>query len=78
MFSSTAGEQPATPDVVYNYHPTGSLKDRQFAGGSVVPLSYEIRERLAKIGDPAVPTYPFSARYAYHANGTVSTAETVC
>jgi hypothetical protein len=38
-------------------------------------LVYTIREQLAKIGDPATTTYPFSAGYSYNANGTISTGD---
>lgn len=40
-----------------------------------MPLRYTIREQLEGIGDPTTLTYPFSARYAYHQNGTVKEAE---
>jgi RHS repeat-associated protein len=38
-------------------------------------MRYTIREALERIGDPPSTAYPFSARYAYHNNGTVSEAE---
>lgn len=75
VFASTSGVKPATPDVTFTYRPSGQPKDRQFQGGPLVPVRYTIREELEKIGDPALTTYPFSARYAYHANGTVSESE---
>jgi RHS repeat-associated protein len=75
LFASTGATRPATPDVTYSYRPGGELQDRQFQGGPLVPMRYTIREELEKIGDPAGTTYPFSARYAYHPNGTVAEAE---
>jgi RHS repeat-associated protein len=75
VFASTGSTKPATADVTFSYRPSGELQDRQFAGGPLVPLRYTIREQLEKIGDPALTSYPFSARYAYNANGTVSEAE---
>jgi hypothetical protein len=75
VFASTGSTKPATADVTFSYRPSGELQDRQFAGGPLVPLRYTIREQLEKIGDPALTSYPFSARYAYTANGTVSEAE---
>ena len=74
-FASTGATKPGSPDATYTYRPSGQLQDRQFEGGPLVPLRYDIREQLEKIGDPAGTSYPFSARYAYHANGTVSEAE---
>ena len=75
VFASTGAVKPATPDVTFTYRPSGQLQDRQFQGGPLVPLRYTIREEIEKIGDPTLTSYPFSARYAYHANGTVSEAE---
>ncbi|MGH8543094.1 MAG: hypothetical protein ACREX3_05565 [Gammaproteobacteria bacterium] len=75
VFASPSATKPGTPDVTYTYRPSGQLQDRQFAGGPLVPLTYTIREHLERIGDPAGILYPFSARYAYHPNGTVSEAE---
>ena len=46
-----------------------------FRGGTTVPLTYTIRERLAQMGDPAGTTYPFSAKYSYNANSTISARE---
>ncbi|MGH7427166.1 MAG: RHS repeat domain-containing protein, partial [Candidatus Methylomirabilaceae bacterium] len=74
-FAATSGTKPGTPDLTYTYRPGGQPQDRQFQGGPLVPIRYTIREQLQKIGDPALTTYPFSARYAYHPNGTVDTAE---
>jgi hypothetical protein len=34
-----------------------------------------ILEQVARIGEPATVTYPFSDRYGCHANGTVAEAE---
>jgi len=59
----------------YTYRPSGALASRTYQGGPQVPLTYTVREFVAKIGDPAGTTYPFSARYTYHGNGTVSEAE---
>ena len=75
VFASTGSVKPGTPDVTFTYRPSGQLQERQFQGGPLVPVRYTIREELEKIGDPAFTTYPFSARYAYHANGTVSEGE---
>jgi RHS repeat-associated protein len=75
VFASTAATKPGTADVTYLYRPSGEIQSRQFQGGPLVPLRYTIREQLEKIGDPAVTTYPFSARYAYHPNGTISESE---
>lgn len=74
-FASPGSAKPGTPDATFTYRPSGQLQDRQYQGGSLVPVRYTIREELEKIGDPALMTGPFSARYAYHANGTVSEAE---
>ena len=74
-FASSGWTKPTTPDVTYTYRPSGELQDRQFQGGPLVPLRYTIRDELERIGDPATTTYPFSARYAYHPNGTVLDAE---
>lgn len=75
VFASTGSTKPATADVTFTYRPSGQVQDRQFPGGPLVPVRYTIREQLEKIGDPALTSYPFSARYAYHANGNVSEAE---
>jgi RHS repeat-associated protein len=75
VFASTGSGKPATPDVTFTYRPSGQVQDRQFQGGPLIPMRYTIHEQLEKIGDPVVTTYPFSARYAYHANGTVSESE---
>ncbi|MCC6931268.1 MAG: RHS repeat-associated core domain-containing protein, partial [Gemmatimonadaceae bacterium] len=64
-----------TPDVTYTYRPSGAVASRLFSGGPTVPLTYTIREQLAKIGDPATTTYPFSAAYSYNANRAISSAD---
>ena len=74
-YASTSSTKPASPDVTYTYRPGGAVEGRQYAGGPLVPMRYTIRENLERIGDPSSTAYPFSARYAYHANGTVSEAE---
>jgi RHS repeat-associated protein len=73
--AATTSTKPGTPDVTYTYRPSGVLASRLFSGGTSVPLVYTIREQLAKIGDPATTTYPFSAGYSYNANGTISTGD---
>ena len=75
VFASTGSVKPVTPDVTFTYRPSAQVQERQFQGGPLVPVRYTIREEIETIGDPALTTYPFSARYAYHANGTVSEAE---
>jgi RHS repeat-associated protein len=75
VYASTGATKPGSPDVTYSYRPSGQVQDRQFQGGPLVPLQYSIREQLASIGDPASSAYPFSARYGYNANGTISDAE---
>lgn len=75
VFASTSATKPGTADVTYTYRPTGQIASRQFAGGPSVPFTYTIREELARIGDPASTSYPFSARYAYHGNGRMSEME---
>lgn len=75
VFAATTAVKPATADVTYAYRPSGVPATRQYAGGPNVPFTFTIREQLAGIGDPALTTYPFSARYAYHANGRVSEQE---
>ena len=75
VFASTASNKPGAPDVTYTYRPSGQIQDRQFQGGPLVSLRYTIREQLERIGDPALTSYPFSARYAYNANGTVAESE---
>jgi len=55
--------------------PSGQPQDYQFQGGPLVPIHYTIRGQTEKVGDPTLTTYPFSARYAYLANGAVDTAE---
>ena len=74
-FASTGPVKPGTPDVTFTYRPSGQPQDRQFQGGPLVPARYTIREELEAIGDPALMTGPFSARYVYHGNGAVSEAE---
>ena len=73
--AATTGTKPGTPDVTYTYRPTGQVASRLFSGGPTVPFSYTIREQLAQIGDPATTTYPFSAKYSYNSNSTISTAD---
>jgi RHS repeat-associated protein len=75
VFGSTTSTKPGTADVTYTYRPSGEIATRLFSGGSSVPLTYTIREQLDKIGDPATTTYPFSARYTYNPNSTISEAE---
>jgi RHS repeat-associated protein len=75
VFASTGSTKPGSADATYSYRPSGQMQDRQFQGGPLVPLRYDMREQVEKIGDPAGTSYPFSARYAYHPNGTVSEAE---
>lgn len=75
VYASTTGVKPGSPDVTYTYRPSGQVDTRGFLGGPSVPLKYTIREQLALIGDTASTTYPFSAGYKYHANGTVSEAQ---
>jgi len=75
VYASPGVTKPASADVTYTYRPSGQVQDRQFQGGPLVPLQYSIREQLATIGDPASTSYPFSARYSYNANGTISSAE---
>jgi RHS repeat-associated protein len=75
VFASTSSTKPATADATYTYAPDGQPKDRQYLGGPLVPFRYTVRGQLEKIGDPASTAYPFSARYAYHANGNVSESE---
>jgi RHS repeat-associated protein len=74
-FASTTSSKPVSPDATYTYRPGGQPHDRQFLGGPVVPMKYTIREQLDRVGDPAVTTYPFSAKYSYHPNSTVSESE---
>ncbi len=73
--AATTSTKPGTPDVTYTYRPSGAVASRLFSGGTTVPLTYTIREQLAKIGDPATTTYPFSAAYSYNANSTISSAD---
>ena len=61
--------------MTYTYRPSGQVASRLFQGGTTVPLSYTIREQLAQIGDPATTSYPFSAKYSYNANSTISAAD---
>ena len=75
LFAAANATKPATPDVTYTYRASGEPMNRLFAGGPAVPLTYTIRDQLERIGNPAVTTFPFSARYAYHGNETVSEAE---
>jgi len=75
VFAATSSIQPGTPDVTYTYRPSGQLQSRLFAGGTTITLRYTIREQLEKIGDPALMTFPFAARYDYHPNGTVLEAD---
>jgi RHS repeat-associated protein len=74
-FASTAGAKPGTPDVTNTYLPSGQAQNYQFQGGPLVPIRYTVRGQIQKVGDPTLTTYPFSARYAYLANGIVDTAE---
>lgn len=73
--AATTQTKPTTADVTYLYRPSGAVSSRQYGSLTAVPMRYTIREELQRIGDPAVTTYPFSARYAYHENGTVSESE---
>lgn len=75
VFADPGNSKPSTADATFTYRPSGELQDRQFNGEPLVPLRYTIRERLERIGDPATASYPFSARYDYHANGTISESE---
>ena len=75
VFASTSSTKPASADVTYTYRPSGRLQDRLFQGGTLVPLRYTIREQLETIGDPALTTFPFSARYTYNANQTIAESE---
>jgi RHS repeat-associated protein len=75
LYASTTSTKPATPDVTDTYRPSGQPQNFQFQGGPLEPITYTIRDQIAKVGDPALTTYPFSARYAYRLNGTVDTAE---
>lgn len=75
VFTATTATKPATADVTFTYRASGALEDRMFLCGPTVPFRYTIREQLERIGDPALTTYPFSARYADHANGTISETE---
>jgi RHS repeat-associated protein len=75
IYASTSATKPDTPAVTYTYRPSGEVASRQFAGGPVVPFHYTIRDQLEKIGDPESTSYPFSAKYSYHPNGTISEAE---
>jgi RHS repeat-associated protein len=72
---STLANKPTVPSATYLYRSGGELQERQFRGGSSVPLRYTIRGQLEKIGDPSGTSYPFSARYAYQKNGVVDTVE---
>ncbi len=74
-YASTTPTKPAAPDVTDTYLPTGQPQNYQFQGGPLVPIRYTIRGQTEKVGDPALTTYPFSARYAYLPNGVVDTAE---
>ena len=74
-YASATGTKPGTPDVTYTYTSAGQVQNRQFSGGPAVPYVYTIRDQLDKLGDPALTTYPFSAKYPYHANGTIAEAE---
>ncbi len=74
-YASTSATKPGTADVTYTYRPSGQIETRQFSTATAVPLRYTIREQLEQIGNPATTTYPFSARYSYHANGTLLSAE---
>src|SRR6266480_1243073 len=74
-YASTTPTKPAAPDVTDTYVPSGQQQDYQFQGGPLVPIHYTIRGQTEKVGDPTLTTYPFSARYAYLANGAVDTAE---
>jgi len=73
--AATTQTKPTTADVTYVYRPSGAVSSRQYGSLTPVPMRYTIREELERIGDPAMTTYPFSARYAYHGNGTVSESE---
>lgn len=75
LYASSTLTKPATPDVTDTYQPTGEPSGYQFLNGPLVPISYTIREQTARIGDPSVTTYPFSARYSYRPNGMVDSAE---
>ncbi|MDR0786434.1 MAG: hypothetical protein LBG44_00970, partial [Gemmatimonadota bacterium] len=75
VFSGWTPGKPTAPDVIYTYQPDGAVASRQFSGGAVVPYRYTIRNQLAQIGDPSGTVYPFSARYQYHANGTLAESE---
>ncbi|MCL4213239.1 MAG: hypothetical protein KJZ74_04935 [Gemmatimonadales bacterium] len=72
---ASSATKPATADVTFTYRPSGELENRTFQFGPTIPFRYTIREQLERIGNPALTTYPFSARYAYHANGTISETE---
>lgn len=73
--AATTNVKPGTPDVTYTYRPSGQVASRLYSGGPTVPITYMIREQLLQIGDPAGTTYPFSAKYSYNANSTISSGE---
>jgi len=74
-YASISAFKPATPDATDTYGPTAQVKDYQFQSGPLVPITYTVRGQTRFVGDPASTTYPFSAHYAYLANGVVDTAE---
>jgi RHS repeat-associated protein len=74
-FAATTSTKPTSPDVTDTLRPDGIVHNYRYAGGPLVPIRYTIRGQVERIGDPAVTTFPFSARYAYLPNGLVDTAE---
>lgn len=75
LFASTSSTKPGTPDVTDTYRPSGQPQTFQFQGGPLDSIRYTISGQVERIGNPALTTYSFSARYAYGPNGTVDTAE---
>jgi hypothetical protein len=76
LFASTSATKPGVPDVTWLYGRRAPCSSgRSSADPHAVPMRYTIREQLERIGDPATRTYPFSARYAWHRNGTVAESE---
>ncbi len=75
VFASTSSTKPTNPVASFRYSSAAQLDTLQYQGGSALPYDYHVRGWLTDIGDASGTTHPFSARYAYLANGNVTTAE---
>jgi hypothetical protein len=61
--------------VTYTFNDVGLIASEKFWTLTALPYTYNSRDWLTKMGDPATTTYKFSAAFAYLNNGSLSEAE---